>query len=369
MAALFPSASSPSPAPPDALFHQQTVLVTGAAGSLGTALARGLVRRPLARLVLVDTSEHGLIQLREELPATADDGPSVDYVLGDLRLAADRRRCLQADPTIVLHAAAYKHVSFLESRPVPTAQNNVLATADWLADCRSHPSVDRFVLVSTDKAVRPVGVMGATKAVVERLLDAVRKTDAPGLVPTTVRLCNLFGSRGSVVPHFCQQLRAGRALPVTHPDMERWFMAPDAAADALLHGLRHSGGTYVPTACRTINIETLARRLVRWHRPSAEPEAWIRHVGLREGERLQEALLAPAERPRTPVEGPLERIQPRPVPMLEAVQDALDRLRSHCAAGKADAVRNQLFTMARREPTDLSAVPPSFDAPASPPPE
>ena len=348
MADLFPSWAARRPcALPSAALRGQTVLVTGAGGSLGAALARRLSGLPLRRLVLVDTSEHSLVRLRQRLEAR-DPGPRTTYRLADLRLAADRARVLRTGPTTVVHAAAYKHVPFLEARPIPATQNNLLATADWLADCRAHASVERFVLVSTDKAVRPVGVMGATKAAAEQLLVAARALDAPGLVPTTVRLCNIFGSRGSVVPHFCRRLRAGEALPVTHPDMERWFMAPAAAARAVLHGPRQAGGTYVPTECRTINIEALARRLVRWHRPSAEPEAWIRHVGLRAGERLEEALTAPPERPTASVEGPLERTQSRPAPPLDVLREDLDGLRRLCGAGRADAVRDRLVTMSRR---------------------
>jgi FlaA1/EpsC-like NDP-sugar epimerase len=243
----------------------------------------------------------------------------------------------------VLHAAAYKHVPFLEERPVAAVQNNLLATAEWLRACRDHPAVRHFLLVSTDKAVRPTGVMGRTKAAAERLLRALRREAAPGLGATTVRLCNVFGSRGSVVPRFCRRLRAGEPLPLTHPDMERWFVSRAEAARAVLGALRHDPATYVPTTGRRVRIEDLARRLVRWHRPGADPEAWIRYVGPRAGERLREALLAPEERPGVSVEGGLRRARVRPpAGSPDALRGRLERLRRACRAGDAAAVRAHL---------------------------
>ncbi|MFB6248139.1 MAG: polysaccharide biosynthesis protein [Salinibacter sp.] len=346
-----------------------TVLLTGAGGSLGCALARRLVALPVGRLLCLDSSEQGLVQLRDRLGAGergpqavrgrngAPAWPEVEYLLADLRLATDRSRALRPDPDVVVHAAAYKHVPFLEERPVAAVQNNLLATANWLGACRHHASVRRFVLVSTDKAVRPTGVMGRTKAAAERLMRALRAGTAPGLTAVTVRLCNVFGSRGSVVPRFGRRLRAGEPLPVTHPDMERWFVTAAEAARAVLEALGRAPGTYVPTMGRRVRIDALARRLVRWHRPDGDPEAWIRYVGLRAGERLREMLLAPEERPGTPVEGGLRRAAARtPTRSVEALRRALDRLRRDCRAGRAAAVRTHLRCVG--EPSAAESAPP-----------
>jgi FlaA1/EpsC-like NDP-sugar epimerase len=337
-----------------------TLLLTGAGGSLGRTLARRLARLPVERLLCLDTSEQGLVQLRDRLgdgecpsrPARGAGGtaagprPDVEYLLADLRRAPDRARALRARPDVVVHAAAYKHVPFLEERPVAAAQNNLLATAEWLEDCRDHAAVRRFVLVSTDKAVRPSGVMGRTKAAAEHLLRALRAEATPGLGATTVRLCNVFGSRGSVVPRFCRRLQAGAPLPVTHPDMERWFVTRAEAVRAVLGVLRHEAGTYVPTTGRRVRIENLARRLVRWHRPDADPERWIRVVGPRAGERLREVLLAPAERPGTSVGDGLRRARTRPPTLtMDALRQHLDQLRRACRAGDAAAVRAHLRAM------------------------
>jgi len=362
MAELFPAAENGVPDRKDreAVVEEvrdATILLTGAGGSLGRVLARRLADCPVERLLCLDTSEQGLVQLRDRLGTGehgaqptdrtngAPDGPQpdVEYVLADLRLATDRARALRADPDIVLHAAAYKHVPFLEERPIAAVQNNLLATAEWLQDCRRHAAVRRFVLVSTDKVVRPNGVMGRTKAVAEAVLRARRTDSASGLAATTVRLCNVFGSRGSVVPRFGRRLRAGEPLPVTHPDMERWFVTSAEAARAVLAALRHDPGTYVPTTGRCVRIDELARRLVRWHRPDDEPEAWIQYVGPRAGERLREALMAPEEQPGTPVEGGLRRAEARPSTQpAEALRRDLDRLRRSCQAGRAAAVRATL---------------------------
>ncbi len=359
MAELFPAVENgvPDRADREAVVEElrdATVLLTGAGGSLGRVLAHRLAARPVERLLCLDTSEQGLVQLRDRLetgehgvqPAERTNGapggpqPDIEYLLADLRLATDRDRALRSDPDIVLHAAAYKHVPFLEERPVPAVQNNLLATAEWLRDCRGHAAVQRFVLVSTDKVVRPTGVMGRTKAVAEAVLRACRAEPGAGLAASTVRLCNVFGSRGSVVPRFARRIRAGEPLPVTHPDMERWFVTSAEAARAVLAALRHDPGTYVPTTGRCVRIDELARRLVRWHRPDDEPEAWIRYVGPRAGERLRETLLAPEEKPGTPVEGGLRRAEAQPpTRAAEALRRDLDRLRRSCRAGRAAAVQ------------------------------
>jgi FlaA1/EpsC-like NDP-sugar epimerase len=352
-----------------------TLVLTGAGGSLGRALARRLAALPVGRLLCLDTSEQGLVQLRDRLgdgaprsraareETAAGPRPDVDYVLADLRLASDRARVLRAGPDVVVHAAAYKHVPFLEERPVAATQNNLLATAEWLRACRDHAAVRRFVLVSTDKAVRPTGVMGRTKAAAEHLLRALRAEAPPGLDATTVRLCNVFGSRGSVVPRFCRRLQDGAPLPLTHPDMERWFVTRAEAARAVLGALRHEAGTYVPTTGRRVRIEDLAHRLVRWHRPDDDPETWVRYVGLRAGERLREAMLAPAERPGVPVEGGLRRARARPPTLTtDALREGLDRLRRACRAGDAAAVRTRLRALVPDAPDAAPAERP--DAPA-----
>jgi FlaA1/EpsC-like NDP-sugar epimerase len=340
----WPEASLASPSP----LHGKTVLVSGAGGSLGRSLVQALCRRPVRRIVALDASEHVLVQLQSQL---GDPAPPVECVLGDLRLSADRQRALASEPDIVLHAAAYKHVPFLEDQPVAAVENNLLATVAWERACRE-AGVDQFVFVSTDKAVASTSVMGRTKLWGERWLRHRRASTATaGAAPalTTVRLCNLFGSRGSVVPRFVRRLAAGEPLPVTHPDMHRWFMAPDDATETILCGLTASPGTYVPTSCLYVSIVTLARRLIQWDRPEAEPDEWIRWVGRRPGERLHEALWGREEDVRPMDGGALRRVD-GPAPSA-SLAERIDALRDACAAGEADAVQRLL------QPDDPAVAP------------
>jgi FlaA1/EpsC-like NDP-sugar epimerase len=374
---------------PKKAFRGEAVLVTGAAGSLGRALASRLAELPLEGLLLLDTSEHGLASLKEDLegerlPQGGPDRGAIQYLLADLRIEADRRRALRAGPTAVIHAAAYKHVPFLETRPIAAAQNNLLATADWLRACRAVPSIDRFTFVSTDKAVSAknaastggatarAGVMAQTKAACERMACRVRQS-ATAFETTTARLCNVFGSRGSVVPRFCRRLREGRSLPVTDPEMERRFIGPEAAANAVLWASVQEGATYVPRAGRRVRVGELARRLVERTRPEAAPDEWIEEVGPRPGETRRERLLAASERPAIPAEGGLLRAReasdlqvsrngqasqngtasPTRQPSTGPLRDTIEKLRRTCRAGDEAAVRRLLREVATRPQAGL----------------
>mgnify|MGYP006281344491 CR=1 FL=1 len=336
----------------------KTVLVSGAGGSLGRTLMQALAREPVRCIVALDASEHVLVQLQDQV----GDAAPIQYVLGDLRRPADRHRALRTEPDVVIHAAAYKHVPFLEERPIAAVENNLLATVDWERACRE-AGVDQFLFVSTDKAVASTSVMGRTKYWGERWLRWCRarasaETDA--LVDhTTVRLCNLFGSRGSVVPRFVQHLRAGKPLPLTHPDMHRWLMTPSDASETLLCALGAPPGTYVPTACFYVSIVTLAHRLVRWGRPGADPNDWIRWVGQRPGERLHETLWGDDEEVRRTDEA-LRRVD-GPAPSA-ALTERIEALRGACASGDSETVRRLLRPERGADATP--EVPSQPDAPA-----
>ena len=337
----------------------KTVLVSGAGGSLGRTLMQALAREPVRGIVALDASEHVLVQLQSQV---GDIAP-VQYVLGDLRRSADRQRALRTEPDIVIHAAAYKHVPFLEERPIAAVENNLLATVDWERACRE-AGVEQFLFVSTDKAVASTSVMGRTKYWGERWLHWCRaraSAETDTLVDhTTVRLCNLFGSRGSVVPRFVRHLRAGEPLPLTHPDMHRWFMTPSDASETLLCALEAAPGTYVPTACFYVSIVTLAHRLVRWGRPGGDPDEWIRWVGRRPGERLHETLWGDDEEVQRTDEEALRGVD-GPSPSA-ALTERIEALRGACAAGDDETVRCLLG--AEEGAGDPPEMPSQSDAPA-----
>jgi FlaA1/EpsC-like NDP-sugar epimerase len=377
------------PSVPSEALRDCVVLVTGAGGSLGQRLVRRCARQPVAAVLAADTSEHALVQGQTAWAGpTAETTAEVVPVLADLRHGPDRRRCLRAGPTaapdVVIHAAAYKHVPFLEDRPIAAAQNNLLATVDWAQACRD-VGVGRFVFVSTDKAVVPTSTMGQTKRWAEQWLRAASDRAAP---PTSiVRLCNLFGSRGSVVPKARRRLQAGEPVPVTHPGMRRWMMAPTDATRVVLRAASEQAAsepaarratTVVPSACVEVSIPDLVRRLIHhvrpdWKeevvsglrpdreeevvsglrpdrreevvsgpRPDANPTDWIEWTGPRPGERLQEPRWGRDERPEEASDagdGLRRLVCPAPP---ARVDTALAPLRRACADGEGRAAERLL---------------------------
>jgi FlaA1/EpsC-like NDP-sugar epimerase len=269
----------------------RTVLVTGAGGSIGAELSRQLTALSPARLLLVDVSESHLHQLETTLRAQA---PSVDlsFVLADLRDGSRIGGLLaREEPDVVLHTSAYKHVPLMERYPAEAARNNTLATAQLLQLCENN-GVEQFVFVSTDKAVAPENVLGATK----RWAEWYVRTAQPPVQARTVRFGNVFGSDGSVVPRFREHLAAGTPLPVTHPDMERYFMTAEEACQLLLQTLLFTGRpTYLLKMGDPVSIQWLAEEFVRRWYPERAPQDMIEYVGPRPGEKLSEQLVAPGE--------------------------------------------------------------------------
>ena len=290
----------------------KTVLVTGAGGSIGSELCRQIVvERPL-RLVLVDHSEFGLYTIHAELQTLCTQrGLAVELVplLGSVgHYARMLGICTQYRPTTVYHAAAYKHVPLVESNPAEGILNNVFGTLN-MARAAVTTSVAHFVLVSTDKAVRPTNVMGATKRIAELILQALAaspvvqwedETSSPNsTVFAMVRFGNVLGSSGSVVPLFRKQLAQGGPLTVTHPEVTRYFMTiPEAAQLVLQAGAMADGGdVFVLEMGKPVKILDLAERMVALsglklrnkNCPGGDIEISV--VGLRPGEKLYEELL------------------------------------------------------------------------------
>jgi FlaA1/EpsC-like NDP-sugar epimerase len=295
-----------APVPPDAALLArdlagQVVLVTGAGGSIGGELTRQIVLQQPRQLLLLDHNEFGLYSIHQELQALcAARGLAVELVplLGSVAHYAHLLAlCAQYRPATVYHAAAYKHVPMVECNAGQGVLNNVFGTLNT-ARAALHSGVQRFVLVSTDKAVRPTNVMGATKRMAELVLQALA-ADNPATCFTMVRFGNVLDSSGSVVPLFRRQLAAGGPLTVTHAEVTRYFMTiPEAAQLVLQAGAMAAGGdVFVLDMGEPVKIMDLARRVVQLSgltvRDAASPtgDIEIAITGLRPGEKLYEELL------------------------------------------------------------------------------
>ena len=276
------------------LFRDRTVLVTGAGGSIGHVLCKQIMRLRPAHLVMADMSEYNLFKLENAIGSRYRDVPTT-FSITDVRDPVATERLFRAQrPSIVLHTAAYKHVPMMERHPAASFDNNTHATR-LLVDLASAYDADQFVFVSTDKAVEPRSILGATK----RLAEWYVRSHDSDMRCKTVRFGNVFGSRGSVVPFFEQCLEEGDPLPITHPDMERYFMTADEACNLILQTLLHEGfPVYLLRMGEPIRIEWLARRMIEARFPGRSADQMIEYVGCRPGEKLKEQLVTPGEKIR-----------------------------------------------------------------------
>ncbi len=265
------------------------VLVTGAAGSIGEELSKQIAELGPARLVLLDTNETGLHDLALEISRVHDD-VDLQTVIASVTDAQRIARVFKRyQPEIVLHAAAYKHVPAMEAQPDQSLETNVVGT-DIVVRHAAAFGAERFVLVSTDKAVRPSSIMGATKRLAELAVAAVGKeTD---LSVCSVRFGNVLGSRGSVIPTFERQIRAGGPVTVTDPRMKRYFMTiPEAVSLIIQAGaLGHRNVTYILDMGEEVPIVDLAKRVIRLHGLRVDEDIKITYTGARPGEKLHEEL-------------------------------------------------------------------------------
>ena len=277
------------------LFAGKTVLVTGAGGSIGSELCRQIARFGVARLVCVDVSEFAIYQLEQHLREAHPQMQGV-YYTANVRELERLRAIVQAQsPAVVFHAAAYKHVPLMEElNEIEAVQTNVLGTLN-MARVAGECGARRFVLVSTDKAVNPTNVMGASKRLAEQVVQGVAALH-PQTQYVSVRFGNVLGSSGSVVPLFTKQIARGGPVTVTHPQIVRYFMTiPEAAQLVLQAGLMgESGQIFVLDMGEPVKIVELARMLIRLS-GMTEQEIPITFTGLRPGEKLYEELLADDE--------------------------------------------------------------------------
>lgn len=288
----------------------KTVLVTGAGGSIGSELCRQILALRPKALLLVEVSEFNLYTIHQELDAAnaTDDGACLTSLVPILASVRDRARLTaifeEWHPETVYHAAAYKHVPLVEHNPIEGLQNNVFGTL-CMAEQAMEFGAQNFVLVSTDKAVRPTNVMGTTKRLAELVLQALAVNERLTCF-SMVRFGNVLGSSGSVVPLFRQQIKAGGPVTITHPEITRYFMTiPEAAQLVIQAGAMATGGeVFVLDMGEPVRIVDLARRMIELsglrQRDETSPDGDIEveFVGLRPGEKLYEELLI-GENPET----------------------------------------------------------------------
>jgi len=285
------------------VYRGRRVLVTGAGGSIGSELCRKLLALHPQTVLLLDHDENNLFETHADLVHLGARRDQLVQLLADVRQAEAMRRVFDRHrPEVILHAAAFKHVPFLEQHPLEAVENNVLATAtivDLAVECNARA----FVLISTDKAVHPTSVMGASKRAAE---IAVQQAAGRGVRVSCVRFGNVLNSRGSVVPIFRRQIARGGPVTVTHPDATRYFMTISEAAQLVLQAgsLGRDGEVFVFDMGERIRIVDLARDLIRLAGLKEPDDIEIRFVGLRSGERLHEQLTETAAELRpTPFHG------------------------------------------------------------------
>jgi FlaA1/EpsC-like NDP-sugar epimerase len=274
----------------------ETVLVTGAGGSIGSELCRQIARIGCKRLILVEQGESALFEIERELVSERGFAPSVP-VLADVGNRARMRRVFERyTPSVVFHAAAYKHVPLMEANPLESVRNNTLATR-VIAEVAVEFGADRFLLVSTDKAVNPKTVMGQSKALCEWIVEAYGARTEVTTRFVAVRFGNVLGSSGSVIPIFRRQIERGGPVGVTHPEMTRFFMTiPEAVSLIVQAGsIGRSGQVFVLDMGEAVSILELARNMIRLSGKEPGRDVAIEFVGVRPGEKLHEELWGDGE--------------------------------------------------------------------------
>ncbi|NLT05279.1 MAG: polysaccharide biosynthesis protein [Solirubrobacterales bacterium] len=332
----------------------QVVLVTGAGGSIGSELCRQIARVKPKRLVLVDHAENNLFEIRRELEDDRHFGNLV-AVLADCK-DATRMGELFAEqrPAVVFHAAAYKHVGLMEENPVEAVRNNAVATR-IVAGAAGENGVERFVLVSTDKAVAPATVMGASKALAEWAIEAAQNRYHRTRY-AAVRFGNVLGSSGSVVPIFRRQIADGGPVTVTDPEMTRYFMTIPEAVQLIIRSgdLATGSQVFVLEMGEPVKIIDLARNMIRLSGKEPEVDIAIEVVGRRPGEKIHEELFDPGERPLpTPAERIVAAVRPRLDP--DWVEGAFARIEELVYNGDAAALAGAVAELSAERALD--AVP------------
>ena len=320
----------------------KTVLVTGGGGSIGSEICRQIMRFAPKLLIIFDIYENCAYELEYELKQQHGRDCPVEVLIGSIR---DRKRLDEVfetyKPEVVFHAAAHKHVPLMEKSPAEAIKNNVFGTMNLL-DSASEHGVERLVQLSTDKAVNPTNIMGATKRITEMLIQAYAKKSPMKCM--AVRFGNVLGSHGSVIPLLEAQIRKGGPVTVTHQDITRYFMTIPEAAQLVLQagGIAKSGSIFVLDMGEPVRIMDLAEKLIRAYGYEPNVDMEIKITGLRPGEKLYEELLMDSERDRMQKTAhkkifvaPVDEIEPQ---QLERQLQMLRKAMEHNDAHVAEAI-------------------------------
>lgn len=284
----------------------RVVMVTGAGGSIGSELCRQLIKLNPTQLLIVDSCENNLFDIEQELIAsrsnvgstsrfTANSTTTIKPLLVDIRDRVKLERFFQEyQPQVVFHAAAYKHVPMMELHPDEAISNNVVGTCN-VVELSDHYRVETYIQVSTDKAVNPTSVMGASKRLAELVVKDIARNSSTCFA--IVRFGNVLGSRGSVVPTFIKQIEAGGPVTVTHPEMKRFFMTIPEAVQLIIYAgaIAKGGEIFVLDMGKMVKIDDLARDLIRLYGYEPDKDIQIVYTGIRPGEKLYEELFTSKE--------------------------------------------------------------------------
>jgi FlaA1/EpsC-like NDP-sugar epimerase len=275
-------------------FNSKTILITGAAGSIGSEIVRQIIKFSPKKIILLDQAESPLYDLEMELQ-DKHISPEYEIVMGDIRNYERMENLFRTfNPQIVFHAAAYKHVPMMENNPSESINTNI-SGSKILADLSDKYNVEKFLMISTDKAVNPTNVMGASKRIAEIYIQSLGKNSKTKFI--TTRFGNVLGSNGSVIPRFRQQIETGGPVTITHPDITRFFMTiPEACQLVLEAGAMGNGGEiFIFDMGKSVKIVDLAKKMIKLSGLIIDKDIRIIYTGLRPGEKLFEELLANEE--------------------------------------------------------------------------
>ncbi len=279
-----------------AVLKEQVILVTGAAGSIGSELSKQLLNYEPERVIALDTNETGLFDLAESLRPHPYAARLYPYIADITDVRGMARLLSKMRPHVIFHVAAYKHVPLLEQFPEQAIRTNVLATYHLCRLAQEH-NLTNFVFISSDKAAEPIGVMGASKRAGEMIVQTLGKSANCVTTFSAVRFGNVIGSRGSVVPVFAQQIEQGGPLTVTDPEATRYFMTIHEACELVILSvaLANQGELYLLDMGNPVRIVDLAIKMIDLCGLCLGQDISIVYTGLRPGERLHEPLVAPNE--------------------------------------------------------------------------